>query len=376
MQQQRMGFREYVEALELEKRKIEVFQRELPLCLELITQAIETCRKQSSGTTTECNLHGHSECSVQTSTEGPVLEEFIPIKKRASSNCEDEDDDSEQHSHKAKISKDKNTDKKKSDWLRSVQLWNSDPTTDEDVPKKAMVMEVTRNGGAFQPFQREKSVGKANASTTKAPTSAAPVPANSSTAGAVTGGNAGTSKKEEKEGQSQRKQRRCWSPELHKRFLHALQQLGGPDVATPKQIRDLMKVDGLTNDEVKSHLQKFRLHTKRPNPTIHSNANQQTPQLIFVGGILMQPSEYAAMSTSTASGELSNNAPNGIYAPVALHPSKSPRRPTLIQRPQPKRSELSEQSPSEERGSHSEGRDHSNSPATSSSTHTTTTSPV
>ena len=26
-------------------------------------------------------------------------------------------------------------------------------------------------------------------------------------------------------------------------------------VATPKQIRDLMKVDGLTNDEVKSHLQ-------------------------------------------------------------------------------------------------------------------------
>ena len=26
-------------------------------------------------------------------------------------------------------------------------------------------------------------------------------------------------------------------------------------VATPKQIREVMKVDGLTNDEVKSHLQ-------------------------------------------------------------------------------------------------------------------------
>lgn len=26
-------------------------------------------------------------------------------------------------------------------------------------------------------------------------------------------------------------------------------------VATPKQIRELMKVEGLTNDEVKSHLQ-------------------------------------------------------------------------------------------------------------------------
>ena len=31
-------------------------------------------------------------------------------------------------------------------------------------------------------------------------------------------------------------------------------------VATPKQIRELMKVDGLTNDEVKSHLQVSRLH--------------------------------------------------------------------------------------------------------------------
>ena len=28
--------------------------------------------------------------------------------------------------------------------------------------------------------------------------------------------------------QSSRKQRRCWSPELHRRFVDALQQLGGP----------------------------------------------------------------------------------------------------------------------------------------------------
>lgn len=31
---------EYVEALEEEKRKIQVFQRELPLCLELVTQGM------------------------------------------------------------------------------------------------------------------------------------------------------------------------------------------------------------------------------------------------------------------------------------------------------------------------------------------------
>jgi hypothetical protein len=34
-------------------------------------------------------------------------------------------------------------------------------------------------------------------------------------------------------------------------------------VATPKQIRELMKVDGLTNDEVKSHLQVSAIHHKQ-----------------------------------------------------------------------------------------------------------------
>ncbi|XP_042416475.1 transcription factor NIGTH1-like isoform X2 [Zingiber officinale] len=48
------------------------------------------------------------------------------------------------------------------------------------------------------------------------------------------------------------KTRRCWSPELHRLFVLALEQLGGAQVATPKQIRELMKVDGLSNDQVKA----------------------------------------------------------------------------------------------------------------------------
>jgi SHAQKYF class myb-like DNA-binding protein len=36
-------------------------------------------------------------------------------------------------------------------------------------------------------------------------------------------------------------------------------------VATPKQIREMMKVDGLTNDEVKSHLQVIYAHFIRLN---------------------------------------------------------------------------------------------------------------
>lgn len=96
-----------------------------------------------SGTTTEYNFHGQSECSEQTTSveEGPVLEEFIPIKKRASPYCddddEDDDEDDEHHSHNKpkKILKDDddndNNTKRKSDWLRSVQLWNPDPPNKE-----------------------------------------------------------------------------------------------------------------------------------------------------------------------------------------------------------------------------------------------------
>lgn len=41
----------------------------------------------------------------------------------------------------------------------------------------------------------------------------------------------GSNQKKEAEkdgGSGQRKQRRCWSQELHRRFLNALKQLGGP----------------------------------------------------------------------------------------------------------------------------------------------------
>lgn len=93
----------------------------------------------------------------------------------------------------------------------------------QESPSKVAVMGVKRNGsgGAFHPFKREKIAGTSSV--------AAEQTLASSTAAEIMGavGNGGGSKKEEKESQSQRKQRRCWSPELHRRFLQALQQLGG-----------------------------------------------------------------------------------------------------------------------------------------------------
>ncbi|XP_058772183.1 transcription factor HHO3-like [Vicia villosa] len=348
----KMGLANYIQALEEEKKKIQVFSRDLPLSLELVTQAIEKCIQQLSGR--ERNLNGQSECSAQISTEEDlVVEEFIPIKKTASpSYCDEEDnDDNDEHS----------SHKMKSVWLRSVQLWSPNPLpAKETVPRKTSVVEVKRIGGAFHPFHKEKIAAEKSALIT----SPEQVPATSSTEPVVEGSN----KIEDK---GQRKQRRCWSQELHKRFLHALQQLGGSHSATPKQIRELMKIDGLTNDEIKSHLQKFRLHTRR-SLVIHNNAiaNSQAAHLFLVGNIYVQPQEYvpiATTATATVSGELTTvTTPTGTYA----HPQVT----TTFITPRFKKQHLCENSHSEERANHCEGVVvQSNSSASSYSTHTPTT---
>ncbi|KAI3705816.1 hypothetical protein L1987_76060 [Smallanthus sonchifolius] len=53
-----------------------------------------------------------------------------------------------------------------------------------------------------------------------------------------------------------------WTKGLRKKFLKAIGKIG-IDNATPKKILEVMKVDGLTRDQVSSHLQKHRILLKK-----------------------------------------------------------------------------------------------------------------
>ncbi|OVA16104.1 SANT/Myb domain [Macleaya cordata] len=361
---------DYMEALEEERRKIQVFHRELPLSLDLINQAIDNCRQQ---------LESSADFEEQTtSSEGPVLEEFIPLKRTSSSDLRQL-----QKSKEIKVSNNK------LDWLKSVQLWNQnpDPVLKEDSPRKTTtVLESKKNGGAFHPFHKAKIPTTQTTTTTTTPPASMATSSTTETVNESGGENQNSNrrgedqKERERQGvqssSSLRKTRRCWSPELHRRFLNALQQLGGSHVATPKQIRELMKVDGLTNDEVKSHLQKYRLHTRRPSPTIHNNSNSQPPQFVVVGGIWVPPPEYTTAVAATA-GESTQVSCNRVYAPVAAPPHQS--SPLFSQQQQQnKKLQQSPTSPlhsdgKSSRADHSLGDDedeevHLNSPSISSST--------
>lgn len=301
---------DFLARLEEERLKIEVFKRELPLCMQLLTDAVEASRQQLQSYRANQGAR-------------PFLEEFIPLKHSTPKGSEKTSNMSD-----------------KANWMTSAQLWSpagdetkqqstltssKEPDIGFTVSPKLGFDNKQRNGGAFLPFSKERNscpspnlralpdlalansadhkdvedkkcsetengiafsrrencAKVVNGGATMEQVKAAITPSEAQTTAAAPTANT----------QTHRKARRCWSPDLHRRFVNALQMLGGSQVATPKQIRELMKVDGLTNDEVKSHLQKYRLHTRRPSPSPQA-AGAAAPQLVVLGGIWVPP-EYA-----------------------------------------------------------------------------------
>lgn len=313
---QTQKLQDFLARLEEERLKIDAFKRELPLCMQLLTSAMEASRQQLQSY--RINLHG-----LPSPPPPPVLEEFIPINHISASI----DGSDKTTAAAANISVVDN----KANWMTSAQLWSQAAKEtdligfDNGAGSKLGFDSKQRIGGAFLPFSKERNgcgpagINPGGADLALAAAKEAvhedkkypPISEiNNGKELSAGGGSAdnGKSASGAVEGQSSaasggnnsqthRKARRCWSPDLHRRFVNALQRLGGSQAATPKQIRELMKVDGLTNDEVKSHLQKYRLHNRRPSPSPQT-AGAPPPQLVVLGGIWVPP-EYASAGGAT-----------------------------------------------------------------------------
>ncbi|GMG98561.1 hypothetical protein Nepgr_000401 [Nepenthes gracilis] len=61
--------------------------------------------------------------------------------------------------------------------------------------------------------------------------------------------------------QGKRKAKVDWTPELHRRFVQAVEQLG-VDKAVPSRILEIMGIHCLTRHNIASHLQKYRSHRR------------------------------------------------------------------------------------------------------------------
>uniref|UniRef100_A0ACD5XRH3 Uncharacterized protein n=1 Tax=Avena sativa TaxID=4498 RepID=A0ACD5XRH3_AVESA len=262
---------ECARSLEAEKAKMEVFRRELPISVHLIADVIEWLKDEVA----QHRRPAPDQLLAPSPSPSPA-----PPARRKAEGVKTEADATDKRS-----------------WMSSAQLWtcgsHSSASTSNGGGDRRQAQKVSN---AFMPLTglptSAKSSDRPEAAAMVVPELSLSSPVIDAPCPGVPSANSSVvTDAGEQQRQQSRKARRCWSPELHRRFVAALQRLGGPHVATPKQIRDMMKVDGLTNDEVKSHLQKYRLHTRR---TSDGDRQQQS------AGVWPPPEQYTTSQHSTS----------------------------------------------------------------------------
>ncbi|MCO5580172.1 hypothetical protein L7F22_034039 [Adiantum nelumboides] len=92
-----------------------------------------------------------------------------------------------------------------------------------------------------------------------------------------------------------------WTPELHKRFVQAVEQLG-VDKAIPSRILELMGVKCLTRHNIASHLQKYRSHRKHVHAreAEAANWNQRRHMEAAAAAVSIRPAPPAPLRPQQA----------------------------------------------------------------------------
>ncbi|KAL3525723.1 hypothetical protein ACH5RR_014095 [Cinchona calisaya] len=252
---------DYGNLLEQEMKKIDGLKRELPLCMLLLNDAI-------------CKLKEEVVQLKRREVEAVVLEEFMPSKGN--------------FDHRDGRAKRSAAWSDKKNWMSSAQLWttpikyensfNTVKIQDSIFLSQSRPQERVFDGVAkWNPCDQTWSLKKPNGldimkteeeedypldglslSMDYKNSKGKNVAFSSDDYGCVLFSEDGSSSQP-----PSKKHRRCWSNDLHLSFVQALFKLGGPHAATPKQIREIMQADGLTNDQVKSHLQKYRIYLRK-----------------------------------------------------------------------------------------------------------------
>ncbi|XP_062232759.1 two-component response regulator ORR24-like [Phragmites australis] len=137
---------------------------------------------------------------------------------------------------------------------------------------------------------------------------------------------------------AQKRQRVKWSAQLHRNFVEVVNRIG-MDKAVPKNILEMMNVDGLSRENVASHLQKYRIYLKRlsEGTVRHSNLFAGEPERnkwnpINMNGLesfknhpehgRYQPSASFAGSSNSRNPFARMNSPSA-YGTHSLLPSQS-----------------------------------------------------
>ncbi|KAL5661049.1 hypothetical protein ACJX0J_028174, partial [Zea mays] len=96
---------------------------------------------------------------------------------------------------------------------------------------------------------------------------------------------------------AQKKPRVQWCGQLHRKFVEAVHQIG-IDKAVPKKILEAMNVEGITRENVASHLQKYRIYLRKLIEGTLGNSNSFADETEALWRYLNVPSFITSPSSS------------------------------------------------------------------------------